>query len=193
MEDQRFLDTISKTSYREAVIGSSLSRLWNMCLNLSPYLPSESYKDSFDYVLFDPLGGRASVKVEQQESHQISNEEVDSFCIELSTYTSSEKKHGKLFYCQADILLFNCPNIRKIYLFNFDRFKQYCVYLHEHDMLDIYDSKDDEDKWRNKHDTCPVRLAYLNIKQTLYDLRDDVDILTYDELFIYSPLTKNFN
>jgi len=193
LEDQRFIDSINKTSYRESVVGSALARNWRMCINFTPYHPTDTHKDEFDYLLFDPLGGRSSIKVEQQESHQIKDEEKDSFCIELATYTSTHKKLGKFHYCSADILLINCTNINKIYLFQFDKFKQYCVYLHEQDLLTIYDSKDKEKAWRETHDTCPVKLAYLEIQKTLYDLNEDVEAFTYKQLGIFNPLTLNFN
>jgi len=190
LENERFRQALRKTNYLENLVASSIARKKRMCLNLTPYHPNESHKDSFDYVLFDPIGGRASLKIEQQESWQIRDEETDSFCIELATYTSTQVKRGKLHYCQADLLNINCPHLSKMYLFDFNKFKQYCVYLHEQDLLNIYDSKDAEDTWRQSKDTNPVRLAYLEIQKTLYDLSDDVDILTYEELDILQPLNQ---
>lgn len=193
METSRFIDTISACNYRENIVASSLSRAWRMCLNLTPFDKEKNFVKSFDYVLFDPTGERSSVKIEQQDSYQITKEEDDYFCIELLTYTSSGKKLGKLHYCDADTFCIVAPNIETIYLIDFERLKNYIIYLEGEERLNTYDSSHSREKWIQKHDTNPVKLAYLGIIETLYDLRGSIEVYKFEELGIHHFLPKTIN
>ena len=190
METDRFRRTISVANYRESVVGSSLSRHFRMCLNLTPYEKSQTFRKTFDYLLFDPQGDKPSMKIEQQESWQIHSEKDSSFCIELTTYTSTGKTAGKLHYSKADYLNIVAPNIDKLYLIKFDRLKEYIIYLEEQDALNIYDSSNSIDEWKRKHDTNPVKLCYLDIQQTLYDLKGHLEVYNFEELGILQTLPK---
>lgn len=190
METQRFKDTISICNYRENIVASSLARHFRMCLNLTPFEKSQTFRNSFDYLLFDPMGDKPSMKIEQQDSWQIHSEKDSSFTIELLTYTSSGKTEGKLYYCEADLFNIVAPNIEKLYLIKFSRLKDYIIYLEDQDALNIYDSSDSIDEWKQKHDTNPVKLCYLDIMQSLYDLKGSIEVYTFKELGIHQPLPK---
>lgn len=193
LETERFIQTTEATTYRENIVASCLSRKWRMCLNLAPYQPHEDFRKSFDYVLFDPMGIKQSVKIEQQDSFKIVDEDKDSFVIELATYQAQGKQLGKLHYCTADLFCFVCTNIQKIYLFKFNELKQYIIALNELNTLSFYDSSMSSDQWKQKHDTSPVKLCYFDIKQTCIDLKDSLKVYTFQELGILSKLTKQFN
>ena len=135
METEQFIKTTEATSYRENIVASCLARKWRMCLNLTPYQPSEDYRKSFDYVLFDPMGIKQSVKIEQQDSFKIFDADKDSFVIKVATYQSTGKKLGKLHYCDCDLFCFVCPGIETIYLFKFHHLKQYIISLNEFSAL----------------------------------------------------------
>ena len=192
METEQFIKTTEATTYRENIVASCLARKWRMCLNLTPYQPTEDYRKSFDYVLFDPMGIKQSVKIEQQDSFKIFDANKDSFVIELATYQASGKQLGKLHYCDCDLFCFVCPGIEMIYLFKFEHLKQYIITLNELNTLSFYDSSMCEEKWKQKHDTSPVRLCYFPIKQTCEDLKDSVVVYSFQDLGILSPLTKQF-
>lgn len=190
METARFKQTISSATYREIVVGGCLAKKFRMCLNLAPYPREENFRKTFDYLLFDPLGDKPSMKIEQQESWQIKDEMSGEICIELATYTQDGETKGKLFYSSCDVFCFTCPYIEKVYLFKFDPLKQYIISLHESNLLKIYDAKMCAEDWIKSKDTNPVRLAYLDLQQTIYDLRSDTKVYTFDELGILQPLTK---
>ena len=190
METQRFRDTISVANYRENIVASSLARTFRMCLNLTPFEKTQTFRSSFDYLLFDPFGDKPSMKIEQQDSWQIHSEKDSSFCIELLTYTSSGKTEGKLHYCDADYFNIVAPNIEKLYLIKFNRLKDYIIYLEDQDALNIYDSFASIDDWKQKHDTNPVKLCYLDIMQCLYDLKGSIDVYSFTDLGIHQTLPK---
>lgn len=190
METQRFRQTISSATYRENIVGSSLSRKLRMCINFSPFPKDQDFRKGFDYLLFDPSGDRSSMKIEQQDSFQIYDDMSGEIAIELATYTSGGEVKGKLHYSTCDVFCLTCPHIEKVYLFKFAPLKQYIISLHESNLLKIFDSKHTEEDWKQKHDTNPVRLCYLDLQQTLYDLRSDTKVYTFDELGILQPLTK---
>jgi hypothetical protein len=190
METELFKETITLANYRESIVASSLARHWRMCLNLTPFEKTRNFRSSFDYLLFDPLGDKPSVKIEQQDSFQIRKEVEDSFCIELTTYNKGKALDGKLHYCKADVFCIVAPYIEKIYLIKFKRLKDYIFYLQEADTLNIFDSSASIDQWKKKHDTNPVRLCYLDITQSLYDLKDDVSVYTFKDLGILQDLPK---
>ena len=190
METARFQQTISSASYREVVVGGSLARKFRMCINFSPFPKEENFRKTFDYLLFDPMGDKPSMKIEQQESWQIKDEMSGEICMELATYQKSGEVKGKLHYSQCDIFCFTCPYIEKLYLFKFDPLKQYIISLHESNLLKIYDAKESSEDWIKSKDTNPVRLCYLDLQQTIYDLRSDTKVYTFQELDILQPLTK---
>lgn len=190
METKRFNETISSAMYRENIVGSALARKWRMCINFSPFPKEQDFRKTFDYLLFDPSGDHPSMKIEQQESFQIYDENSGEICIELATYQSGGEVSGKLHYSQCDVFCFTCPHIEKIYLFKFAPFKQYIISLHDSGLLKIFDSQTSSDEWKQKHDTNPVRLAYLNLQQTIYDLKSDTKVYSFSELGIRQNLTK---
>jgi hypothetical protein len=192
METQLFKQTISSATYRENIVGSSLSRRFKMCINFSPFPKDENFRKTFDYLLFDPMGDKPSMKIEQQDSFQITDETSGEICMELATYTSEGETRGKLHYSTCDIFCLTCPYIEKVYLFKFAPFKQYIISLHESNLLKIFDSSNLYEVWKQKHDTNPVRLCYLDLQQTLYDLRTETKVYTFSELGILQPLTKQF-